>query len=1228
MNETKVKLASIDDGDFENLVIFYLRQKYPHLKGLIQTGINENGEAIKCKVDGILYVHETDEAVSVAITVTELNDLTRKWLGGKKGKNNYEKGDIVKAGEEFAEWRKTNTASKLKLFLAVNKFIENDTGLYKDAITKGKSAGLEVEIIEASILIPFLDFDAEGQFIRQDILKIDAGRLSENLLRKIASQSLETHKTRFFIGNSNCEIKRTIEDDIFSALKSEQTFLIGVQAASGLGKSTVVRSIGEAINKNGGICIWCPAEEININHNLVGLFQDILKIFIPSLNSQAGDNALEIARNSPENFVLIVDDINRTSTPSQILDTLKILASQAKSNGLNLKFLVPLWNNQFYSQDLSEGKSGEWKIINLQTYSDDEKSQLLNSVNSSQSTKFNSLIESLNGDPFLCGLARESVSNDLFFADNNTPENINIIVDKAIQKALRDSAEKDGDITQGELKKSLDSLIELIIHSDNPEPRWLEIKDSVREENTKLLLKITKINQLFGLDSNASTETLRWRHERLRDSVIGKWLAENILSENSQSEKEYLFSIPGLAEAFALAVIFTPLEGRKDALIKVAQHQPLALAELLRINALNEDLNKIIVEQLKNHLSGWDMKHDFSLDPKWQILDRLRQTDNQGVLEITKVLPQNWGVSLASFRNGEVESGLRLMKEFHPESHFRQLEQVIEIFKQKNQEKKSQVAYELLTLSKNKNLIYKIFTLIGYLGWKELAQTTSEIWETLPEDEKLQLLVYFVWALNRCGDSVSQKFLKEALLLTKKISDEDKVEGNVHHGSDRYEKFIEPIRHTLRWGITDESVKTWISVIEKNKDLKNYAYFLGLIDNSISLETYIKLRAKGDFTPFDIGEFSEDDHGENSKANSFQSSKLPTNPETRNHLWQIIISETDDKVREWAFRFWRRSATSADLKKLQTVSEEDFLYDEVLRLRVLLRDKNAIEKLVKKINNSPEKWCGYSYPLCSDDNVLEALVNNIEKAYEDIFHKSKIETLPNLLPAKAVRKLIKVKSDWLKSKPRMWTALWGADISESLEFVQNCIRDAKPEDLKYFFLISGKYYPLTQKMLDAITPVFNCFTERDRGMFAFQASSNGFPKWADKVFSDASEEYESEKWTAKKRWLTKDDALATLNELSEKASNGINEVEKSQGFYQLDRNREICFDLRELLKFWVNEKNEPNRINIAAMLLKSVGEGDDSEWWSKVMPAKNMSTFKNWRDTLYLLRRRRWQKSS
>ncbi|MGH9766346.1 MAG: hypothetical protein ACREAB_02835 [Blastocatellia bacterium] len=151
--DTEQNLQNIEPADFETLATGYLRNTKPELRGLIHTGVNDKGAPIKCRVDGVLFIHgKPDYCVQVAYTKTE-GDLRRKWLGGPKGKQ-HEIGDIAKAHEEFKLWRNSHPTAKHKLYLATKNHLANDIGLYRDAIAKGASLDIEVEIVEGSLLIP------------------------------------------------------------------------------------------------------------------------------------------------------------------------------------------------------------------------------------------------------------------------------------------------------------------------------------------------------------------------------------------------------------------------------------------------------------------------------------------------------------------------------------------------------------------------------------------------------------------------------------------------------------------------------------------------------------------------------------------------------------------------------------------------------------------------------------------------------------------------------------------------------------------------------------------------------------------------------------------------------------------------------------------------------------------------------------------------------------------
>ena len=94
---TREKLLTIDETDFETLVLLYLRRHNRNLRGLIHTGVNAEGRPIKCPVDGVLHViGPPSELVHVAATIHNPTEIHRKWLGGKKAKDKPEPGDIAR----------------------------------------------------------------------------------------------------------------------------------------------------------------------------------------------------------------------------------------------------------------------------------------------------------------------------------------------------------------------------------------------------------------------------------------------------------------------------------------------------------------------------------------------------------------------------------------------------------------------------------------------------------------------------------------------------------------------------------------------------------------------------------------------------------------------------------------------------------------------------------------------------------------------------------------------------------------------------------------------------------------------------------------------------------------------------------------------------------------------------------------------------------------------------
>jgi ABC-type cobalamin/Fe3+-siderophores transport system ATPase subunit len=181
--------------------------------------------------------------------------------------------------------------------------------------------------------------------------------------------------------------------------------LTGLQGASGTGKSTLLRQIGEALNNKGDIAIWVSEKLVEESNSFPDLILRALRIYYPTLNADAGNEAIHIISTSACKFFVLVDDINRSSNPDKLID---ILEERAKSiENKQVKFIVPLWLGQLAATPKETPKKENilWETIEISTYSNAEKLRLSKKY---PRDKVDQIIEALNGDPFLCGIALEN----------------------------------------------------------------------------------------------------------------------------------------------------------------------------------------------------------------------------------------------------------------------------------------------------------------------------------------------------------------------------------------------------------------------------------------------------------------------------------------------------------------------------------------------------------------------------------------------------------------------------------------------------------------------------------------------------------------------------------------------------------------------------------------------------------------------------------------------------
>jgi len=225
----------------------------------------------------------------------------------------------------------------------------------------------------------------------------------------------------------------------------------------------------------------------------------------------------------------------------------------------------------------------------------------------------------------------------------------------------------------------------------------------------------------------------------LRDALVGRWLAGRVLPKvrSSDTDGDLHLINPALAEAWAMAFVFAPAELLTQTIHLLTKHQPLALVELLKIQACgSSELKGTLISNLRAFLQTPSFP-DPVVDPKWGVIWSLGKTDNEDILELTNGLQRrSWHISAARFRNGDVDAGLDLMARFFPEDNFSDLEECVEAFRKKRFSDRTAVAADLGNVARDKDSTARLLTLCGYLGWAELVSSSWQAWKSLPHPQQ------------------------------------------------------------------------------------------------------------------------------------------------------------------------------------------------------------------------------------------------------------------------------------------------------------------------------------------------------------------------------------------------------------------------------------------------------------------------------------------------------------
>jgi hypothetical protein len=409
MTTASVLEAMTDRSRFEQLATSVLRRAEPIYAGIIETGVNAQGETIPARIDGLhLIPHRIPpHYVFVQHTTTDRERLRGKWLSNNDS-------DLSKAAVEAEKIRQKQPDAVFTVVLTTNQRV--DRQLATDVFERGHAMQVAVDIWEQSRLASFLDSTADGHWLRSFYLGIKAERLSADLLHQLGRRSLELYRQEMLLPGQGQLVHRGLIENIVTNAHPGRPRLCFVKGRSGYGKSVVCIQALDQWLSTGSLGLWLPARLLRDAGSLESALDAWLRSLHPALQPDAGQAAIDLA-GRPGRLMLCLDDINRTSEAARLLHRALSLAAppsadpgQAEGSATStppdwLYQVIPVWPEQLSSlpQQVLEKP---WVItVDVGDLLPEECSEMIRAkVPGLSAVEAGKFATQLNHDPFLVGL--------------------------------------------------------------------------------------------------------------------------------------------------------------------------------------------------------------------------------------------------------------------------------------------------------------------------------------------------------------------------------------------------------------------------------------------------------------------------------------------------------------------------------------------------------------------------------------------------------------------------------------------------------------------------------------------------------------------------------------------------------------------------------------------------------------------------------------------------------
>lgn len=1210
MTTAEILEAMTDRGKFELLATSILRKANKNYEAVLHLGVNAAGETIKSPLDGFCLIPGSipPHFVMIQHTTTDRQGLEKKWLYDYRNApkattaSASDDGDLTKAGQQAKKLRRDFPDSQFTLVLSTNQRLSVE--LLIKVYTESARLNIVCDIWEQSRLAGFLDAEPEGQWFRKEYLGIVAEMLSESLLRSICEQSIASYERDLLLIRPQGWISRHDDDRIANSIQ-DKTYAVQILIGeSGFGKSTVACQALHKHLSSGGFGLWVPAHLVETSVSLDDLIDRVLRAFCPSLLTGAGKMALRFTEGAQ--FLIAVDDINRTKSPSQLLRHILTWSRPQQTSTTDSQksippFLVlcPAWPQVWGTVNLEFNQASWVDTAYIGPMTLTEGATAVQSAVrivglALPQMEAEALSRRLGNDPILIGLFGSLLTPENLDKLNSLTENV---VEKYIETRINEaSSSSSAYYIPADFRTALNSLAIQMLQRRRLYPSWEEIQGWFQNslERIAILRELIQLEKLCRVSDVAGKATFVFRHDRIQEMLLTR-AATAALSESATAAD--LLDEPYYAEIFGR--VLSRSNQNREFLQEVRRRNPVALIEAIRqFGTPTSDYHHMIVEAAKEWANGevaTKMVPESVLDAAcWSLVE----TDSPAVLEITESFPRSPLTLLARLRNGSTDSGARYCTRkggLEPAVNDQLRDHTLDIAKRNHGQQivnalKDLLRIAILTDNERRGLL----ALAGYLATDELEEAIASCWNLAVD--KAFVLLEAIWAAIHCCSSQPGKLLDPLMLAWVDLPEKDDRPG--YPG---LMEVAEELCRALARGIPERVINYLVVQYNACEPLRrSIAYTVQYVDTPSAVELIVRYAADTDKSLEGTNKFapwllSLGDHWDVFRDHSRSLSQLSM---TRlQELWSN--EENDLYVKRAAFHIWLKATRLEHLDNLRAIPSQSPRYQHVLIKRMQLGDQSVLPDILAALpfegywssywlRFAHIVWCNESMGVT--DKQIEALKDNTPIDYSNgwsdpHFHLSE---LLMQIPSQDAENLLAKHWAHLQFSPLFVQAALFVGTPKCLELASVTIAKY-PAGVEIFKLISShfgfmntereKY--VTQRHLDSLLPYLDRLEEHDLWELAEVCQRLGIPEWSKRHLSGKLTEH----W--RKRYLPTDgDLLQALDEL---AADDHGEWRTTFWLEDAEKRHDSKQRILEIVDRWLESHPTVASFQIAAQCIRSCG---------------------------------------